>query len=179
MRAGSVLEGKENNQQPRADTLTSLWLHHIVACASGTPTTSVQIGLNGIVQFDALPQENAHQYLENLVALYAQAWQQPLPVSRKSACKYLSTLNAPHPSKNDDSDQIHAAALGAARQAFEGSQQRIGEWTDNASLQRIFKNFASIEAELPNLAHRLYGAIVQHARLLVNDAATLDEDSGP
>ena len=179
MRAGSVVEGKENNQQPRADTLTSLWLHHIVACASGTPTTSVQIGLNGVVQFDPLPQENALPYLENMVAVYAQAWQQPLPVSRKSACKYLSTLNATHPNKNPSPDPLHAAALSAARQAFEGSRQRIGEWTDNASLQRVFNNFASIEDALPHWAQLLYGAMVQHARLLTMDPVTLDEDSAP
>ncbi len=179
MRAGSVLEGKENNKQPRVDTLTALWLHHIVACASGTPTTSVQIGLNGVVQFDALPQEHAQQYLEDMVLVYALAWEQPLPVSRKSACQYLSTLNASHPSKNDGPDTMHAAAIGAARQAFEGSQKRKGELTDNAALQRVFKNFASIEAELPNWAHRLYGAMVQHARLHAMDSASLDEISAP
>ena len=177
MRPGSILEGKEKNKQPRAETLTSLWLNHLVACASGTPTTSVQIGLNGAVQLDALPQKDAYNYLHDLVLLYAQAWQQPLSVSSKSACKYLSTLNAPNKSKSENPDQLHTAALIAARQAFEGGHKQVGEFTKSASLQRVFKNFSDIEADLPHWAQRLYGAMVQQAKLVMTASTAMDEAS--
>ena len=177
MRPGSILEGKEKNKQPRAETLTSLWLNHLVACASGTPTTSVQIGLNGAVQLDALPQKDAYNYLHDLVLLYAQAWQQPLSVSSKSACKYLSTLNAPNKSKSENPDQLHTAALIAARQAFEGGHKQVGEFTKSASLQRVFKNFSDMEADLPHWAQRLYGAMVQQAKLVMTASTAMDEAS--
>jgi len=54
MRPGSILEGKEKNKQARVEKLTTLWINHLVACASGTPTTSLQIGLNGVVRLDAI-----------------------------------------------------------------------------------------------------------------------------
>ena len=177
MRPGSILEGKEKNKQPRAETLTSLWLNHLVACASGTPTTSVQIGLNGAVQLDALPQKDAYNYLHDLVLLYAQAWQQPLSVTSKSACKYLSTLNAPNKSKSENPDQLHTAALIAARQAFEGGHKQVGEFTKSASLQRVFKNFSDMEADLPHWAQRLYGAMVQQAKLVMTASTAMDEAS--
>ena len=177
MRPGSILEGKEKNKQPRAETLTSLWLNHLVACASGTPTTSVQIGLNGAVQLDALLQKDAYNYLHDLVLLYAQAWLQPLSVSSKSACKYLSTLNAPNKSKSENPDQLHTAALIAARQAFEGGHKQVGEFTKSASLQRVFKNFSDMEADLPHWAQRLYGAMVQQAKLVMTASTAMDEAS--
>ncbi|MBU6224310.1 MAG: exodeoxyribonuclease V subunit gamma [Burkholderiales bacterium] len=176
MRAGSVLEGKESNKQARAEILTSLWLHHIVACASGTPTTSVQIGLNGVAQFNPIAPKQATQYLHELVLLYVQAWQQALPVARKSACKYLVTLNATNPIKNESPDQLHRAAINAAMQAFAGGHQRMGEFLESTSLQRVFKNFSDIEMELPTWSQRLYGAMVQHAQLVAIDATRLDEE---
>jgi exodeoxyribonuclease V gamma subunit len=177
MRPGSILEGKEKNKQARAETLTTLWLNHLVACASGTPTTSVQIGLNGTVQLDALPQKDAYNYLHDLVLLYAQAWQQPLPVSSKSACKYLSTLSAPNKSKSENPEQLYTSALIAARQAFEGGHKQVGEFTKSASLQRVFKSFSDIEADLPHWAQRLYGAMVQQAKLVMTASTAMDEES--
>ena len=177
MRPGSILEGQEKNKQARVEKLTTLWLNHLVACASGTPTTSLQIGLNGVVQLDAITQNDAHTYLHDLVLLYAQAWQQPLPIACKSACKYLSALNAPETSKNESPDQLHAAALFAARQAFEDGHKQAGEFTKSASLQRVFKNFADIEADLPHWAQRLYGAMVEHAKLVSATSNAKDEES--
>ena len=176
MRAGSVVEGKENNKQPRTEILTSLWLHHLVACASGTPTTSVQIGRNGMVQFNSISPKQAAQYLHDLVFLYVQAWHHPLPVSCKSACKYLSTFNSSNPSKNGSPDQRHRAAIHAAKEAFAGGHQRVGEFLESASLQRVFNNFSDIEIDLPTWSQRLYGDMVEHAQLVAMDATHLDEE---
>jgi len=177
MRAGSVLEGKEKNQHPRAETLTTLWLHHVVACASGTPTTSMQIGLNGVVQFDALPQDEGTQYLHDLITLYAEAWQQPLPLSRKSACKYISALSFANSSKAESPDQLHITAISEARKVFEDSHQRQGEFSESTSLQRVFSSFADIEADLPVWAQRFYGAMIQRARLVAMDTTVVVEES--
>jgi exodeoxyribonuclease V gamma subunit len=137
----------------------------------------LQIGLNGVVRLDAITQKDAHTFLHDLVLLYAQAWQQPLPVACKSACKYLSTLNAPKTSKNESPDQLHSEAIFAARQAFEDGRTQSGEFTKSASLQRVFKNFSDIEADLPHWAQRLYGAMVEHAKWVSATSNTKDEES--
>jgi len=162
MRPGSVLEGKEKAKHPRAQTLTTLWLNHLVACASGTPTTSVQIGLNGAVQFDALSTSDALAELQNLVLLYQEAWTKPLPVARKTACAFAMALVTSHeeePAKLD-------AALKAAQHMFDGNRNLTGEYASSPTLQRVFKSFADLQLALPDMAERLYGRMVRSARLL-------------
>jgi exodeoxyribonuclease V gamma subunit len=162
MRPGSVLEGKEKAKQPRAQTLTTLWLNHLVACASGTPTTSVQIGLNGAVQFDALPKSDAMAELQNLVTLYQEAWAKPLPVARKTACAFAMAMRTSHeedPAKSE-------AALQAAQQVFDGNRNLTGEYESSATLQRVFKSFTDLQLVLPEMAERVYGTMVKSARLL-------------
>jgi exodeoxyribonuclease V gamma subunit len=171
IRPGSVLEGKEKSKYPRAHTLTTLWLNHLVACASGTPTTSVQIGLNGTVQFDALLPAQALAELQTLVTLYQEAWQRPLPVARKTACAFAMALHtAQEPSASE-------AALHAAQQVFEGSRNRTGEWQESTTLQRVFESFADLEHDLPAMAQRLYGAMVKHAQLLNASRAKTNEEA--
>ena len=173
LRPGSVLEGKDKAKHPRAQTLTSLWLNHLVACASGTPTTSVQIGLNGAVQFDALAASDAWAELQNLVTLYQAAWTQPLPVARQTACAFLTALRATDPAQA--SSTAHAA-LQVAQQVFEGHRHLTGEYADSTALQRVFNSFEDVQHELPSLAERLYGAMVTHARLLSDAPAHAETD---
>ncbi|MEY4340702.1 MAG: hypothetical protein RL541_206 [Pseudomonadota bacterium] len=176
LRPGSVVEGKENHKQARLETLASLWLHHIVACASGTPTTSVQIGFNGVIQFVALPPEQAAQYLSELVSLYALAWEQPLPVARKSACQYVSVCRSSDTDKYETREQLTGAALSAAMQVFEGTHQRTGEFEESTSLQRVFQEFADIADQLPQWADRIYGPIADHAHIMFADSNSAQEE---
>lgn len=162
MRPGSVLEGKEKNKHPRAQTLTTLWLNHLIACASGTPTTSVQIGLNGSVQLDALAAPDALAELQNLAALYQEAWVQPLPVARKTACAFL----AAHPRSQEEDPTAWDAALQTAQQVFDGNRNLTGEYESSTALQRVFNSFDDVKNALPAMASRLYGTMVRNARLL-------------
>lgn len=163
MRAGAVMEGKEKNKHPRTETLTTLWLNHLVACASGTPTTSVQIGLNGVVQFGALPQAKALTLLQDMMALYQEAWHRPLPIARKTACAYLAA-------QHFETDITPTAALQVAQQVFEGQRHKAGEFETSSTLQRVFKNFADLQDELPSLAERIYGTMVAHVTTNEADA---------
>jgi exodeoxyribonuclease V gamma subunit len=160
MRPGSVLEGKEKAKHPRVQTLTTLWLNHIVACASGTPTTSVQIGLNGAVQLDALSPSDALAELQNLVTLYQAAWRKPLPVARKTACAFVM---AHHTAQDTNAIDL---ALQAAQHVFEGNRNLTGEYESSTTLQRVFDSFTDLQDELPDLAQHMYGAMVKRARLL-------------
>jgi exodeoxyribonuclease V gamma subunit len=168
MRPGSVLEGKEKAKHPRAQTLTTLWLNHLVACASGKPTTSVQIGLNGAVQLDALSQSDALAELQNLVKLYQEAWHKPLPVARKTACAFAMTMQTSH-----EEDQAKSeAALQAAQQVFDGNRNLTGEYESSTTLQRVFNDFVDLQLALPDMAERVYGTMVKSARLLSTAKAT-------
>lgn len=171
MRPGSVLEGKEKAKHPRAQTLTTLWLNHLVACASGTPTTSVQIGLNGAVQLDALSQSDALAELQNLVTLYQEAWHKPLPVARKTACAFVMTQLTSQDTNAKD------VALQAAQVVFDGNRNLTGEYESSTTLQRVFHSFADLQNELPDMAQRVYGAMVKNARLLSATKATEEADA--
>jgi exodeoxyribonuclease V gamma subunit len=171
MRPGSVLEGKEKAKHPRAQTLTTLWLNHLVACASGTPTTSVQIGLNGAVQLDALSQSDALAELQNLVTLYQEAWHKPLTVARKTACAFVMTQLT---SQDTNARDI---ALQAAQVVFDGNRNLTGEYESSTTLQRVFHSFADLQNELPDMAERIYGKMVKSARLLSAAKASEEADA--
>jgi len=176
MRPGSVLEGKEKAKHPRAQTLTTLWLNHLVACASGTPTTSVQIGLNGAVQLDALSQPDALAELQNLATLYQEAWHKPLPVARKTACAFVMAMPANQEEKNQDTNAIDMG-LQAAQVVFDGNRNLTGEYESSTTLQRVFNSFADLQNELPDMAQRMYGTMVKSARLLSAAKATEEADA--
>jgi len=173
MRPGSVLEGKEKARHPRAQTLTTLWLNHLVACASGTPTISVQIGLNGAVQLDALAQSDALAELQNLATLYQEAWHKPLPVARKTACAFVMAMQA----NQDKEPSATEIALQAAQQVFDGNRNLTGEYESSTTLQRVFHSFANLQNELPEMAQRLYGDMVKSARLLSAMKSTEEADA--
>jgi len=168
VRPGSVLQGKRksDSQRPRADTLTEVWLQHLVACASGTPTTSAQVGLDGWVQFNPLSADKAKAQLHKLMDAYTQAWQAPLPVARKTACAWLNAQRSQDPQP-----------LQAARSTFEGGHMQSGEFPESTTLQRVFNGFDDLAPHLPDWAERLYGPMVDAAVLLPSGDAAHSEDT--
>jgi exodeoxyribonuclease V gamma subunit len=158
VRAGSVVEGKTKHRVPRVHTLTDVWVSHLLACASGLHTTSIQVGLNGAVQIDAIDAATALSHLQALVDAYQAAWQQPLPVARKTACAYLMAQQSPELNPSE-----------AAEQAFVGNARQPGEQARSEHLKRAFDGFEVIASDLPIWAQRLYGPMVAAAHLLVNE----------
>jgi exodeoxyribonuclease V gamma subunit len=157
VRAGSVVEGKSKHRVPRVHTLTDVWVSHLLACASGLHTTSIQVGLNGAVQLDAIDAATALAHLQALVDAYQAAWRQPLPVARQAACAYLMAKQ--HPELNPSE---------AAEQVFVGNARQPGEQARSEHLKRAFEGFEAIAGELPAWAQRLYGPMVAAAHLWVN-----------
>jgi exonuclease V gamma subunit len=170
VRPGSVLQGqrKADSQRPRAETLTEVWLQHLVACASGTPTTSAQVGLDGWVQFNPLSADSAKAQLHHLVDAYAKAWQAPLPVARKTACAFLNAQRTqdPHP-------------LLAARSKFEGGHMQSGEYPESTTLQRVFNSFDDLAPHLSDWAERLYGPMVDAAVLMPTGSDAAHHEDTP
>ena len=164
LRPGAVTEGKKENQQARLDTLSHLWLHHLAACASGTPTKSVQIGFDAAVEFQPIAADTAQAHLQNLCDAYLQAWAQPLPVAAKTACAYVMGLAAEHKDP-----------MGKAQAAFEGGFNNSGEYQDSSALQRVFNSFEDIQPTLADWAARLYQPMHQAAKVIHLSASSAKE----
>ena len=155
LRPGAVTEGKKENQVPRIDTLSKLWLHHLAACASGTPTTSVQIGLDAAIEFKPIAADAALAHLQDLCDAYLDAWAQPLPVAAKTACAWVMGV---HGGSKDP--------MGKAQAAFEGGFGKSGEYADSPALQRVFTSFEQLEANLTHWATRLYEPMCKAAKVI-------------
>jgi len=164
LRPGAVTEGKKENQVPRIDTLSQLWLHHLAACASGTPTTSVQIGFDAAIELKPIAADTALAHLQNLCDVYLEAWTQPLPVAGKTACAFLMGV---YGGSKD--------AMGKAQTAFNGAHQKRGEYQDSPALQRVFTNFEEIQASLNHWATRLYEPMFKAAKVIHLNADHADE----
>jgi exodeoxyribonuclease V gamma subunit len=158
IRAGAVVEGKAKHRVPRVHMLTDVWVSHLLACASGLHTTSIQVGLNGVVQFDAIDAATALAHLQALVEAYQAARQQLLPVARKTACAYLMAKQNP---ELDPSE--------AAENAFVGNARQPGEQPRSEHLKRAFDGYGAIAINLPAWAQRLYGPMVVAAHLWANE----------
>ncbi len=155
LRPGAVTEGKKENQIPRIDTLSQLWLHHLAACASGTPTTSVQIGFDAAIELKPINADKAQAHLQDLCDAYSHAWAQPLPVAAKTACALVMGV---HGGSKD--------AIGKAQAEFEGGHNKEGEYKRSPALQRVFTNFEDIEASLTHWATRLYEPMFKAAKVI-------------
>jgi len=154
LRPGAVTEGKKDNLFPRIDTLSHLWLHHLAACASGTPTTSLQIGLDAAVEFKPMDAPQAQAHLQDLCNAYAEAWAQPLPVAAKAACAWVMGI---HSGSKDP--------MGTAQAAFDGGHHKDGEYKDSPALQRVFNRFEDVATGLAQWATRLYEPMLKAAEV--------------
>ena len=163
LRPGAVTEGKKENQVARIDTLSQLWLHHLAACASGTPTTSVQIGFDAAIELKPIKTEQAQEHLQDLCEAYLEAWAQPLPVAAKTACAFVMGVFGG--SKD---------AMGKAQAAFDDGFGKSGEYTNSTALQRVFTNFEDVEADLKNWATRLYEPMFKAAKVIHLSADSAD-----
>jgi exodeoxyribonuclease V gamma subunit len=155
MRAGNVKQDK----RIRLHTLVSLWLGHLTANAAGTVTTSVLIGEDGVLCLQPLPQPQAQALLEDLVALYQQAWAAPLPLPLKTACAYVTACAKAAQSKTPQY-QVQRG-LTAARTAFTGRRDAPGEHQTSLYVQRVFASFDDMDLDLfIALAEQLYSPMM-------------------
>lgn len=171
-RIGAVLEGKAGEQTARGHIVASLWVHHVLVCASGHALTSIQLGLDGQVVLQPLPPSQALQMVQTLVAAYQEAWLRPLPVACRTAWAYLQAQakNARLEASADASDKRkdpHEAALAV----FEDSYQHTGERASSPYLARAFESYEDLEAGLPQWAQTLYGPLFSHATVAASGPA--------
>ena len=169
-RVGAVLEGEKEAQTARGHVVAGLWLQHLVACASGMPMTSVQLGLDGEVVFKPLPQQEALALLQRLIAVYRAAWERPLPVACKTAWAYLQAQAQADRLAVDNPDKPPKDPHEVAQAAFDGGHWP-GERTESAYLARAFESYDEIEPELPDWAELLYGDMARQLQLSQHQGA--------
>ena len=161
-RLGAVLEGKGDAQTARVHIVTGLWVNHLAACASGITLHSTQLGLDGQAVFEPLAAADALGLLAELVAVYREAWQRPLPVACKTAWAYRQA------SAKDDGKDPHEVA----RAVFEGGYRSGSEWSDSPYVARAFETYDDLADELPHWADALYAAMAGQVRLRSEGEAT-------
>ena len=169
-RLGAVLEGEKDAPTARGHVVVGLWVHHLVACASGFCLTSVQLGLDGQVVFLPLPPADALASLQRLVKAYRAAWERPLPVACKTAWVFLQTQAQAERLAADSSDKALPDPHEAAQVAFDGGHYP-GERDESAYLARAFESYEDMAGELPGWAALLYGDMVAQAQTGANAGA--------
>lgn len=148
----------------KAYKLTEAWLTHCLANALRHELTTVIIAADAKVTFQAIDATQARLWLQNYIALYQQAWQQPLKVACKSGIAYVQSLQhqqAKQGDKEGDETAMQAKALSEARKIFDGGYNLSGEREQSLELQRCFASFDDLQPEFAELAPRLYGVMLE------------------
>ena len=141
LRPSAVLDKGE----VRWHTLRSAWLQQLAANAQGEAVSVLQYGLDDSIQLSAQSAEQAGSQLNNLLAHWRSALEQPLPLMPKTALCYLQTRDE-----------------AMCKQVFEGGYQRSGERDHSPELRRYYPDFASLlKAGFTDWAEQLYGPLVQ------------------
>jgi exodeoxyribonuclease V gamma subunit len=81
------------------------WLRHLALNAAGRALATTIIGNDGVITLAPLPMAAAQDCLDELVTLYRQGWQRPLPFFPQSAYAYAASLQ-----KTGDALKAQAAA---------------------------------------------------------------------
>ncbi|MFF7705974.1 exodeoxyribonuclease V subunit gamma [Pseudomonas sp. NPDC007930] len=140
----------------RWHNLVRPWVYHLALQLGEQPCTSVWVSLKGDVVLRPIPAAQARAQLASLLAAWAQAMREPLPVACRSAFAWLEQ------SPGDEGDE--APRLAAARDAYEGGYMAAGEVEGSFALRRAYPDFDSLNAsgQFGQWAERLYGGLFQH-----------------
>lgn len=126
----------------RGDKLLPHWVRHVAAQLAVGPLTTVVLSKKGQVTFGPLPVEDAAAYLRDLLALWYEGMQRPLPFACASGFDWV----------------LHEDEA-KARQRFEGNLRVPGEGARSAYLARVWGDFDALTAsgEFYTMSNRILG----------------------
>lgn len=126
--------------KPRGDKLIAMWLRQLAAAAAGMPVTGYLVARDAIVTMGALPRDEALEALRELVCLWRDGMNRPLP----TACKTALAL----------------AQGGDPRAVYDGGFEISGE-NEELCLARLWPDFAALSAEpdFVDVSQALYGPL--------------------
>ncbi|WP_312564947.1 exodeoxyribonuclease V subunit gamma [Comamonas sp.] len=131
----------DSKGQVRRDRLLPIYIRSVVAAACGVEVQGMVIGRDACLHVQAMPQVLAQQALQDLLALWLQGMNQPLPLPYKTGLALAAPMGD----------------MQAAASAYEGGFKYRGECED-MSWQRLFEDFAALaeDGQLLGLAQTVY-----------------------
>ncbi|NRR32020.1 exodeoxyribonuclease V subunit gamma [Oxalobacteraceae bacterium] len=130
----------DKNGQARGDKLIPMWLRQLAAAAAGMPVTGLLVARDAIVTMRPLGREEALAALGDLVAIWHDGMNRPLPVACKTALALVQQ--------------------GDPRAIYDGDHLRSGE-NEDLCLARMWPDFADLasQEEWQDCAQALYGPL--------------------
>jgi exodeoxyribonuclease V gamma subunit len=127
----------------RSQDILQAWIKHLCASASGVAVTSHLLGVNnktGVEYYSlaAVVPSDAIAMLQDLVSLYFEGMEQPIPYFPKSA--YEAMLAFVAKAKKDDIESARQMAKLKLNAAYLGDDYHSGEG-DNVYIQRVWKEW--------------------------------------
>ena len=162
--------GQNSPPYRRLDRLAEAWITHLLACAGGTPLTTLffcpedkpRRGHTPIaaLRLPPLAGNEAAHHLTALLEAWLEGQQQPLPVTARTA---LAALEAEDSEKTDPAE--------AARQAYEGDgYQQPGERDSDPHLRRTFATAEDLLGEaFDHWRDALYRPLVRAAQPITEE----------
>ena len=151
-------EGKD--VKPRGDKLIAMWLRQLAVAALDLPATGYLVARDARVVMAPLSKEEALQQLGEVVRLWREGMDRPLPVAAKTALALLQG--------------------GDPRSVYDGGFD-IGGENEDICLARLWPDFAALSAQegWRDMAQALYGPLnawlEQHVRI---EALEAQQDGG-
>jgi len=128
--------------KPRGDKLIAMWLRQLAVSAAGMSVAGFLVARDAIVTMKPLAQADALEALRELVCLWRDGMNRPLP----TACKTALAL----------------AQEGDPRGVYDGGFEISGE-NDDLCLARLWPDFAALSAEpdFSDVSQALYGPLAE------------------
>jgi exodeoxyribonuclease V gamma subunit len=144
--------------KPRGDKLIAMWLRQLAVAAAGMPVTGHLVARDAIVTMKPLDQGEAREALRELVCLWRDGMNRPLP----TACKTALAL----------------AQGGDPRAVYDGGFEASGE-SDDLCLARLWPDFATLSAhpDFADISEALYGPLANWLEQHITIAAISGEDA--
>ena len=142
----SRLLGKDLSKGPvvRPEMLLPAWVRSLAAAASGVVAPGMLVGRDATLHLPALDADEARQQLAQLLQVWQQGMQSPLPLALRTGLAWVQDGNA--------------------AQAYEGGWNSEGENADPC-LARIYPDFEALSADgrMDALAHLVCAPLAQWA----------------
>tara|TARA_R110001583_G_scaffold16561_15_gene67880 strand:- start:22349 stop:25804 length:3456 start_codon:yes stop_codon:yes gene_type:complete len=142
--------------------ILTLWLEHLCYCIThGENLNSTLLGQKNGIYFAEVPADYAYQRLIELIDLYEQGLQQPLPFFIQSAFAWCTLVNLQQPDcfvLEDISFETQAAAQTAALDIFANSRG-FQEGSD-PYISRVYDNLEDHWLEFEQLAFKVFKPIL-------------------
>ena len=154
-----ILDAKGNLS--RFPPFITLWVEHLFTCAQEVNLTTYLVAPDGIAKMQVVEPPIAEELLNEILLIWNQGLERPLPVTAKSAMAYLSAASSAA------SEEDLVKAYNAACKAYEGDGYNFaGElgYGDGIYLSRCFPDFHSLwkadDNAFVTLAETLYAPLM-------------------